>query len=439
MSDFKPVDELERLVMKKDSQGIVFAVLNGARLTRVDVFGEKEAFQLTVDAALVLAFIGLPKSMRKEAVDFVRKKCGKDSDIYDFLAVEYRLSEKGKKPKPGEKKLLAAIKKKDNELIYELCKDKDCTIYNDLPNEYIPCISALMPAARMTLFKTNGLYMRVMVLLLQQLMTPETGEPVPPEVASLGTEERYGLIRELIKCVAWKDHSAYRDFNNEGFEVDIVKFRGRVLKYFIDKSKSWGMYDLWNNKIGSGSRNWQDEAFNSAVELLTDLGIRFKAWKRKKRIAFQIPIPREDKMLDYTIVLQRASMVVFTDLPYVCPRAKFADLLEYFNFVNSDLATCTFLLERRSRRCNASMRMKSNFAYSEHIDFPAALCYDMIASHLRILEQFSDGLECVIAGEKTPDDAYEIAHDSIYSNMCDWYDDTQSSLMIYNFPGKDND
>ena len=183
MSNFKPVDELERLVLEKDSQGIVLAVLNGARLTRVDVFAEKEAFQLTVDAALVLAFIALPKNMRKEAVDFVEKKCGKDSDIYDFLAVEYRLSEKGEKPDAGEKKLLAAIKKKDGNLIYDLCEKKDCTISNDFPNEYIPYLAGLYPTLRKMVFE-NGLYMRGRVLLLQQLMTPETGEPVSPEVAT---------------------------------------------------------------------------------------------------------------------------------------------------------------------------------------------------------------------------------------------------------------
>ena len=221
-----------------------------------------------------------------------------------------------------------------------------------------------------------------------------------------------------------------------GLEVDIVKFRGRVLKYFVDKGKKWGMYDLWTNKMSWGARDWQEAAFNNALGLLTDLGIRFKAWKRKKRIVFHIPIPGEKEVLDYTIALQNESMVVFTKLPYICPKAKVADLLEYFNFVNSDLASCTFLLERISKRHNASIRMKSNFAYSENIDFPAALCYNLISSHLRILEQFGYGLECVISGKETPSDAYETAHESIYSNMCDWYDDTAARLMIYHFPGE---
>ena len=440
MSDFKPIDELERLVIEKDSQGIVLAVLNGARLTRVDVLGEYETFQLTVDAAMVLAFIGLPKEMRKEAVDFVERKCGKDSDLYDFLSVEYRLSEKRKKPEAGEKKLLAAIKKKDDWLICDLCKEKDCCIDNDFPNEYIPYLGGLQPYSWELLFD-NGLYMRVRVLLLQQLMTPETGEPVPPELASLGTKERYGMIRVLIRFVAWRSKATEVPYHEDlGLEIDIWKFRGRVLRYFVDEGKSWGMYDLWSNKMSFGCRNWQKEAFDKIIELLNDLGISFKAAPRNKTITFKIQIPDEGKMLDYKIILRWESILVYTKLPYVCPKAKFPEMLEYFNYVNANLATCSFhydgLINNNAKKPTAAIRLKSNIPYSETLQYPAALCYYLIASHMRVLEQYGYGLKCVISGKKTPEDAWSDAWSSTRSNFCDWYDETEARLMIYHFPGE---
>ena len=74
-------------------------------------------------------------------------------------------------------------------------------------------------------------------------------------------------------------------------DIDITTFHGGLLKSALDKSKRWGMYDLWSNKLISGQKEWQPIAFDNVMKLLKDLEIRFKAKNREMSIDFKMPIP----------------------------------------------------------------------------------------------------------------------------------------------------
>ncbi len=74
MLKFTPKDALEKSVLKKDNYDVIVQIMEGERLSRPDVFAEPETFQLTLEAAMMLAFIGLPKEMNPEAIDVVREK-----------------------------------------------------------------------------------------------------------------------------------------------------------------------------------------------------------------------------------------------------------------------------------------------------------------------------------------------------------------------------
>lgn len=76
---------------------------------------------------------------------------------------------------------------------------------------------------------------------------------------------------------------------------------------------------------------------------------------------------------------------------------------------------------------------KSMQLYSEVINYQVILCYWLIGMPMRVYEQYHQGLINIMAGKQSAEEAYEIAFDSKHSNLCDWYDETESSLMMYHF------
>ena len=223
-------------------------------------------------------------------------------------------------------------------------------------------------------------------------------------------------------------------------DIDITTFHGGLLKSALDKSKRWGMYDLWSNKLISGQKEWQPIAFDNVMKLLKDLEIRFKAKNREMSIDFKMPIPDYKGDLKFIIHFKEEYMVVYVEWPHTCPKSHVADMLEYINYVNSGLAAGHFYIDADSEMeftdgeieltkvCFKSMQL-----YSEVINYQVILCYWLIGMPMRVYEQYHQGLINIMAGKQSAEEAYEIAFDSKHSNLCDWYDETESPLMMYHF------
>ena len=74
MSKFKAHGTLEELVLEGDNENIIINIMDGKRLSRPDIFAQDEAQGLNLNAAMMLALIGLPKEMRQDAVKIVLEK-----------------------------------------------------------------------------------------------------------------------------------------------------------------------------------------------------------------------------------------------------------------------------------------------------------------------------------------------------------------------------
>ena len=217
-------------------------------------------------------------------------------------------------------------------------------------------------------------------------------------------------------------------------EFDISTFRGKVLKSFMDEGRSWGMYDLWSNAFYVGRRYWQGNAFKRIVVLLRDLDIIYEEKNERKSIEFKIQIPGKNEEIKFIVHLRDDYLVVYAEWPHICPKCHFDNVIKYLNYTNCNLAAGFFYLANYCEMDSAKVCFKLMQLYSEVIDYQVMLCYWLIAMPMRLYEQYYQGLNEVIEGKETPESAYETAYLSKFSNLCDWYNNTESPRMFYNFP-----
>ena len=147
MKRFKAMRRLERLVLAGDNKEIIIGIRNGFRLSRPDVLGTSWFDRLSLEAAMALAFIGLPKKFWNDAVELTKQKFGEDSMAYDFLSVEYRMFDEEPEYENDDIEMLKALKDNDEKKIKELCENHH-TLSEDFSDEYVPHIASLSSETR---------------------------------------------------------------------------------------------------------------------------------------------------------------------------------------------------------------------------------------------------------------------------------------------------
>ncbi len=437
MSNFKPKDGIERLVIRQDVRTLIKRIVfDGARLTRPDVFAEKETLQL-YQGLLILAHIGLPRKMREATVIFLKRKCGEDSEMYHFLSSEYVFCGRKENTNADEIQLLKAIRDCDEEKIKILAYKVEIT--SDLPEDYIVYFDKLSDETRITLFFHSFEYCsRPLILLLQKLLPPvEPGENVPTEVEQLRNDKRTRMILEITAFLTWKTHFDIENDHNITNIINITSFDEGAMKQYLDKQRSWGMYDLWERNTSIGRRPWQEEAYDRVVNLLNGLDIPIIEDDKApgRLIQFKISIPEDSKSLHFYVIFKADFMCVYAKWPYHCPEKYFIEMLKYFNSVNTEMVSGVFYLDKDAEEDSGNIIYRFFQLYSEAIDYSVILCYNIIANSMRAYEQYHWGMKCIMSGEQTADTAFTVASNSKYSNFCDWYDHTASPRMTFCFPG----
>ncbi len=217
MKEFESQGRLEELVMMQAGKQLIAAIVENERLDRPDILAEDAFFNLPLRAATMLALVGLPREMRGAALDLVAARCGEDSEVYEFLADEFEAAENPDEPDEAQRRMLKAIREKDEIVVCGLADFYPCFLSTTLPSEYIPCLLALSEKTRTRLI-AKGVDNRVLAQLLQQLLTPDTeGAVVPAEVKALAYAERMTLINEIIVVLMdnYHDEDEYDEYDEE--------------------------------------------------------------------------------------------------------------------------------------------------------------------------------------------------------------------------------
>ena len=212
---FKPQNPLEEAVMKADSNLAIIQIMEGHRLTRPDVWVQEPVTQLTLSAAMMMAHIGVPEDLRDATLDYVKDRCGEDSELFDFLLGEFNHS-----PSPlstEEERLLRAIREEDEFVVVAISKLDGFLFSEKLPLKYLPFLKTLSPECRDILFH-DGCYPYSLVMLLKDLIAPDLkGVKVPVQVQALTYDKRIGMINEILSVLM---HSGEEEDEEEDGDED---------------------------------------------------------------------------------------------------------------------------------------------------------------------------------------------------------------------------
>ena len=446
MTRFKAMKGLEKLVLTGEEKEIIIGIRNGLRLSRADVFSTSWFNRFSLEAAMTLAFIGLPKELWNDAVDLVKQKFGEESMAYDFLSVEYRSFDETPEYEKEDIEMLKALKDNNEQRLKSLC-NKNRMLSNDFSDEYISHIASLTSETR-KMFLANGVYTRQKVILLKKLLEAENNETVASkEIMKISQEKRNELIDDIVSDLTKEaepavglielDKETMKEFKEAkatceslGYVdppvIEVSMFHGKQLKESMNRN-GWGQYDLFSNSIPVGLPNWRELAFKNITKLLKTLEIPYKYDKEDEALNFKLSCEYE---FYYIVLIGNESFSVNSTCSLKCPKKCYACVLEYLNQVNSCLRFGMLYLDMDS----GLVSYKYTQHYSKSIAYPVILCYNLIALAMRVYEQYHTGLEDVINGKLSPRDACDAAFYSKQSNFCDWYDDTQSPASIFIYP-----
>ena len=382
MLKFKPKDALEKSVLKKDNYDVIVQIMEEERLSRPDVFAEPETFQLTLEAAMMLAFIGLPKEMRQEAIDVVREKCGEDSEMFEFLSGEFSQCENQAEQDEEETRLLRAIREKDEQVIIALIDESEYYINNPLPDMDIPCLGELSSTVREELFR-HGFYTRPLILLLHKLISPESKDiDIPSEVMQLEYDDRRAMINEIMPVLLRQEDD---DDVEEDIEDDAAS----------DDEQSHDSVD--------------DVRCLRAVDIigkyLDSMNIQYELDEKKCDFQFVVPIDESFKKYYSGICVRERNILMYAILPFQCPEDRRQAVAEYLNRVNYDLVCGNFEMdmstgELRFRQCHRT----STFILEKEEAYPLILALPTM-----VFKQYVAGLASVITGRRTPEEAFRQA------------------------------
>lgn len=388
MSKFKPKGILEKLVLKRDNREIIIKIMEGERLSRSDIFAEDAAFQLNLETAMMLAHIGLPESMHDDAIDIVRQKCGEDSEMFEFLFVEYKQSDKGNEPEEGEARLLKAIRENDELVVVALIDHGDCRITEDFPDEYIPFLGALSSNVRPKLF-FYGFYARPLVLLLHKLISPESKDiTIPPEVKQLNYDTRRALINEIMPVLM-------RDV------IDVED---------DDDDKQYHDDENVENEYHDDDEADDDKTpCENAVELicgyLDQKKIKYELDDNKHDIQFIVPIDAPFKKYYSGICVRERFILMYAILPFQCPEDRRQAVAEYLNRINYELVFGNFEMDQSSGEIRLRHNyMTKGFVFNAEEAYPAILAFPTM-----LLKKYVPWLASVITGRLTPEEAFNQA------------------------------
>ena len=382
MSKFTPKNALEKSVLKKDNYHVIVQIMDGERLSRPDIFAQPEAFQLTIEAAMMLAFIGLPTEMRQDAIDVVREKCGEDSEMFEFLSGEFRQCENQSEPDEEENRLLRAIREKDEKVIIALIDESEYYINNPLPDTDIPCLVELSSAVRTALFR-HGFYTRPLVLLLLKLISPETKDiDVPSEVQRLDYNERSAIINEIMPVLLRQKDG---DDVDEDSESDVAS----------DDAKSDDSVD--------------DVRCRRAVDIickyLDSMNIQYELDEKRRDFQFVVPIDEAFKKYYSGICVRERYILMYAILPFQCPEDRRQALAEYLNRVNYDLVFGNYEMDMSS----GEIRLRLNYMTDGFLCDVEWAYQTILAIPTMLLKRYVAWLASVITGRLTPEEAFEQA------------------------------
>ena len=382
MSKFIPKDALEKSVLKKDNYHVIVQIMDGERLSRPDIFAQPEAFQLTIEAAMMLAFIGLPKKMRQDAIDIVREKCGEDSEMFEFLSDEFRQCEKSSEPDEEETRLLRAIREKDEQVIIALIDESEYYINNPLPDTHIPSLQDLSSTVRKELFR-HGFYTRPLILLLHKLISLESKDiDVPSEVRQLEDDERMTLINEIIPVLLRQKDD---DDVEEDSENDVAS----------DDEKSDDSVD--------------DTRCRRAVDIickyLDSMNIQYELDEKNHDFQFVVPIDEAFKKYYSGICVRERYILMYAILPFQCPEDRRQALAEYLNRVNYDLVFGNYEMDMSS----GEIRLRLNYMTDGFLCDVEWAYQTILAIPTMLLKRYVAWLASVITGRLTPEEAFEQA------------------------------
>ena len=446
MKRFKAMRRLERLVLAGDNKEIIIGIRNGFRLSRPDVLGTSWFDRLSLEAAMALAFIGLPKEFWNDAVELTKQKYGEESAAYDFLSVEYRMFNEEPEYEYDDIEMLKALKDDDEKMIKDLC-DIHHTLAEDFSDEYVPHIASLSSETR-KLFLANGLYTREQVILLKKLLEAEKNDTAASkEIISISQERRSELIDEIVfELTKDKDPvAALIDLDKETMKefkrakaacvrychadppaIEVSLFRGKKLKETMDRT-GWGQYDLYSHSVPVGLPKWQDIAIKNITKLLKTLEIPYEYDEEDNTIHFKLSC---EYVFNYSVSIGNESFSINSQCSMICPQKRYASVMEYLNKVNNFLRFGMLYLDTDA----GLVSFKYTQFYSKSITYPVILCYYLISLAMRVFEQYHTGLKDVIARRLSPNDACDAALCSKDSNFCDWCDKTQPPWIIFIYP-----
>ena len=380
MSKFTPKDALEKSVLKKDNYDVIVQIMEGERLARPDFFAEPETFQLTLEAAMMLAFIGFPKEMRQDAIDMVREKCGEDSEMFEFLSGEFRQCENQTEPDDEEMRLLRAIREKDEQVIIALIEQREYYINNVFPDTDIPCLVELSSMVREELFR-HGFYTRPLVLLLHKLISPESKDiDVPLEVMKLEYDDRCAIINEILPVLLRKSEEGDDDEHEPDEDQDDEE-----------------------------SLNSDDTRSSRAMEIISSYldnqKIQYEVNDEQNGFMFMVPIDEAFKKYYLGINVREDFTLMYAILPFQCPEDRRQAVAEYLTRVNYDLVCGNFEMnmstgELRFRQCHRT----SSFILEKEESYPLILALPTM-----VFKKYVPWLASVIMGRLTPEKAFDQA------------------------------
>ena len=382
MSKFKPKDTLEKSVLEKDNYHVIVQIMEGERLSRPDVFAEPETFQLTLEAAMMLAFIGLPKEKRQEAIDVVREKCGEDSEMFEFLSGEFSQCENQTEPDEEEARLLRAIREKDEQVIIALIDENEYYINNPLPDADIPCLGELSSSVREELFR-HGFYTRPLILLLHKLISPESKDiEVPSEVIRLEFDDRRTMINEIMPVLLRQEDD---DDVEEDIEDDAVSDDGQSHDS-VDDTRCRRVVDI-------------------ICKYLDSMNIQYELDEKKRDFQFIVPIDEAFKKYYSGICVRERNILMYAILPFQCPEDHRQAVVEYLNRVNYELVFGNFEMDMSSGEIRLRHSyMTEAFACDSENAYPAILAFPTM-----LLKQYVPWLASVITGRLTPEEVFNQA------------------------------
>ena len=382
MSKIIPKDSLEKSVLKKDNYHVIVQIMDGERLSRPDIFAQPEAFQLTIEAAMMLAFIGLPKEMRQDAINIVCDKCGEDSEMFEFLSCEFKQCENQSEPDEEETRLLRAIREKDEQVIIALIDESEYYINNPLPDKDIPCLVELSSTVRKELFR-HGFYTRPLVLLLHKLISPESKDiDVPSEVRQLEDDERMTIINEIIPVLL-------RQKDDDDVEED----DGNDVASDDEKSG--------DSVVDTRSRR----AVDIICKYLDSMNIQYELDEKNRDFQFVVPIDEAFKKYYSGICVRERYILMYAILPFQCPEDRRQALAEYLNRVNYDLVFGNYEMDMSS----GEIRLRLNYMTDGFLCDVEWAYQTILAIPTMLLKRYVAWLASVITGRLTPEEAFEQA------------------------------